>query len=607
MARTFQSDLLAGRYELVGSKPVDEGGMAEVWKARDHGRNPHRPDREVALKILKPYVAEDPSAVKRFEREGKEMIRFDHPNIARVFDRKQDGDVHFLVMEFIEGRSVSRLLRERNRPFAPADAVAIISQVCRALEYAHANRVIHRDIKPLNVMIEGDFEEGVVPTVKVTDFGIALAKQGTRLTRTGSVVGTVAYMPAEVIRGDEASEKSDTYACGVMLYQLLTGHVPFAGETLSAVLAEQEAGPPPSPASTSRGIPRGLSDVTLIAIALHPQARFESAADMRGATEASLAGEDLEAYLPTRLLRQETATPRTLYRASPPRRRPPSIYTPENPWPALFAYVAALSALVVMLIVTLRLTSAAAATPIWMLALAAGTGVVAFGLSRSPLFSADELRRDAARARLWQTLKRHFRSLIVLGLAILWGALGYYLATLLEVRISRQPAPSQRWLEVGCVVVWLVALGPLVWVARSRKTVGGVAGGGTLVVFLWVIAAIGLAEAPQALGPQWSRPALPLQVRAEGKEWVGMLRQPNRRIGRLPVGELRRRLADSRNSVLRGLRHADTTPQLRRAKRRAKRWMRSMRHARTLWHQPRCHTASARLRIDGGGARAICP
>jgi serine/threonine protein kinase len=604
MPRTSQSDLLSKRYELV--EKVGEGGMAEVWRAIDHDRRPFSPDRQVALKILRPYLAEDPQAVKRFDREGKAMIGFDHPNIAKVFTRKRDGDVHFLVMEFIEGCTVSKLMKTRPRGMSPDDAVGIMSQVCEALEHAHSHGIIHRDIKPLNVMIEGEFKAGVTPTVKVTDFGIALAKRGTRLTRSDSVVGTVAYMPAEVVKGGEATEEADIYACGAMLYQMLTGRVPFSGETLSEILAEQEAGPPPVPTEGKRGVPLALSEATLVAIALHPKARFESARDMRGAIEAAISGEDLGGFLPTRVIQNAEATPRTLYRAAPARKPVPSIYSPEDPWAALLTYVAALSALLVLLEVTLRLTSAVAATPPWILGLAIAAGLLATALRRGPLFSADEARRTAARARFRSTVQRRFRTLLLLSLMVLWVLLAYYLVTVLKARIHRQPVPSHLWLEIGCAVAWLIALVPLIKLARSHKTVGRTAGAATLLVLLWVGGVLALVEAPSALGPFWPRPPLPHQVRAEGKQWVEMLQRSHTHIQPAELGSLRRELAKSRNSVLRALRHADTKPERRQAHRRARRWMRTMRRARRAWNRDGCASASSRLAIDRGGARAIC-
>jgi len=582
--------------------------MAEVWRAIDHGKRPFSPDRQVALKILKPEVAEDPSAVTRFDREGREMIKFDHPNIAKVFDRKQDGDVHFLVMELIEGRSVAKLLKDRGRPLPPDDAVAIISQVCQALEYAHDNGVIHRDIKPLNVMIEGDFEEGVTPTVKVTDFGIALAKQATRLTQTNGVVGTPAYMPAEVARGGGATESSDVYACGAMLYELLTGSVPFGGQTLAHLLAEQEAGPPPSPDARNPSVPKELSDAILVAIALDPTWRFENAGTMRGAIEAALTGASLSDFLPTRLIEHKSsATPRTLYRAKPPRKRTPSVYAPQNPWAALLTYIVVLSVLVVLLEIALRLTSAIAATPTWALALAVVVGVTAFALRRSPLFSADDQRRDAARARLRHSTRVRFRGLLVIGLGVLWAVLGYYLATAVKMRIDQQPGPSHLYLEIGAAAVWLAALAPLFRFARSQRTVGRTAGGGVLLAFFWVIGALALTEAPGALGPFWARPPMARQVRAEAKQWIVTLRHPDSRLSRSEVGTLRRQLAHSRNAVLRALRHADGKAQRRQFKRRARRWMRSMRRGRRVWAQPRCQTEAAQLVIGRHGVLAICP
>lgn len=605
MLRTSPSELLSNRYQLV--EKVGEGAMAEVWRAIDHDRRPFTPNRQVALKILKPYLAEDSQAVRRFDREGKAMIGFDHPNIAKVFTRKRDGNVHFLVMEFIEGCTVDKLMNTRPRGMSPNDAVGIVAQVCEALEHAHSHGIIHRDIKPLNVMIEGEFKSGVTPAVKVTDFGIALAKRGTRLTQSDSVVGTVAYMPAEVAKGGEATEEADIYACGAMLYQLLTGRVPFGGETLPEVVAEQEAGPPPVPTEGKGGVPLALSEATLVALAFHPKARFESARDMRGAVEAAIGGEDLGGFLPTRVIQSAgAATPRTLYRATPPRKQAPSIYSPEDPWAALLTYVAALSALLVLLEITLRLTSAVAATPPWIMGAAIAAGLMAEVLRRGPLFSPDDDRRAAARARFRNAARRRLRTLLLLSLLILWVLLAYYLVTVLKVRIDRQPVHSHLWLELGCAAAWLIALVPLVRLARSHRTISRTAGGAALVVLFWLVGVFALVEAPKALGPLWPRPPLPQQVRAEGKLWVKMLRRSDGRLQRAELRSLRRELAYRRNSVLRAIRHADTKPERRQARRSARRWMRSMRHARRAWNRDGCADTASQLVIDRGGARAIC-
>jgi serine/threonine-protein kinase len=256
--------------------------MAEVWLARDHGDPAFTDDRMVALKILREGLAEDPDALRRFDLEGRSMTRFRHQNIATVFDQVDDGVIHFLVMEYVEGSSLARLIAEREEPLPPGDVVEIVSQVCAGIGYAHRNGVIHRDIKPANVLMVGDYTVDRPPRVKVTDFGIALAKEAVRATRTGGLVGSLPYMAPEVLLGVAATEASDVYGCGALLYELLTGRRPYPGSGLSEIAAEQRAGPPPDPAELVPRVPTGLAQAVLVALSYRPDARFLSIEDLWG-------------------------------------------------------------------------------------------------------------------------------------------------------------------------------------------------------------------------------------------------------------------------------------------------------------------------------------
>ncbi len=603
------ADWLAGRFEK--REHIGKGGMADVWLATDHHDEPFSPDRRVALKILKSELAKDENSLRRFELEGRAMIGFAHANIATVFAQMSDGPDHFLVMEYIEGCSVGQLLERHRRSLPPGDAVDVVAQVCEGIEYAHRHEqgVIHRDVKPANVMLAGGYTEGERPRVKVADFGIARAKHGVNLTHTDAVLGTPAYMAPEVAEGKGATHSADVYGCGVMLYRLLTGVVPYAGDDPAEIQKRKLAGPPPAPATLDSAIPPAVSDATLVALERRPPARYESAGKMSLAIRAAWAGEDIDDFLPTRFLhRSERHTDPTQVRRRAPEYR--ALHRPREPWLPLLKFAATLGLLLVLLEVVLRLTTAIATLPVWVLAgavLICGFIVLAL---RSPAFTASGIERKQARMkmRVWATST--LRAGVIVSLAAYWCLLGYHLTDTVRDRIERQPPPSHIWLELGTALLWIAAAAlPLVWFRRSRMPVGRLVVVGAIVALAWTASAELMPEAPRAVASLFWPGGHSLQHRvvAEGKQWTKMLRHPDLRTRRSHVKALRRRLAASRNARLRALRQADSKGERHHARRGARDWVKSMRHARHAWHQPGCRHLDARLSIGATGARAICP
>lgn len=266
--------MLASRYTL--ERQLAMGGMGGVHIARDE-----RLGRRVAVKLLREDLAASHEFVERFRREAHMVAGLGHPNIAQVFDYGQDGTRHFIVMELVAGVDLARLLHDRHR-LAPAEAVDIATQVCAALSAAHRSGVVHRDIKPGNVIIGPDGH------VKVTDFGIARALGEAPLTQTGSVMGTAQYLPPEQSRGEAATSASDLYSLGVLLYQMLTGVVPFTGDSAVAVAVQHVSQAMPPPSATVPDIPPALDLVVSRATAKRPGDRYASADEMAAALRESL-------------------------------------------------------------------------------------------------------------------------------------------------------------------------------------------------------------------------------------------------------------------------------------------------------------------------------
>jgi eukaryotic-like serine/threonine-protein kinase len=270
--------LFADRYRLENRLGV--GGMSTVQLAFDT-----RLERNVAVKLLAEHLAEDASFVARFRREALAAARLVHPNVVQVFDFGLDEESHrnFIVMEHVDGQSCAEILKEHG-VLDPRDAVDILEQACKGLDYAHRNGVVHRDVKPGNLLRS---HEGVV---KLADFGIAKAAEDSEITKAGSVLGTAAYLSPEQARGEKAGPPADLYALGVVSYQLLTGRLPYEAASLTDLARMQEAGPPLSPSDVDPDIPRALGEAVMRALHPLPEGRYEGALEMGDALRDGLRG-----------------------------------------------------------------------------------------------------------------------------------------------------------------------------------------------------------------------------------------------------------------------------------------------------------------------------
>ncbi|HET8527035.1 MAG TPA: protein kinase, partial [Actinomycetota bacterium] len=263
--------VLADRYEL--GPVLGEGGMARVHRGYD--RHLRRP---VAIKVLAPPYDRDRAFVERFRREARSAAGLSHPNVVSVFDSGSYHGTHFIVTELVEGETLADRLRRG--PMAPEEAVAVAVDVCRALEAAHARGLIHRDVKPGNVMLPPD------GGVKVVDFGIARAAGSDTLTGTGVVLGSTAYLAPEQASGQPVDERADLYALGCVLYEMLTGAVPFSADTPVATMYRHVNEDPPPPSSI-RPVPAGLEAVVMRCLEKPPRRRFGSAVDLEHALLAA--------------------------------------------------------------------------------------------------------------------------------------------------------------------------------------------------------------------------------------------------------------------------------------------------------------------------------
>ena len=258
--RTFD-----GRYRIL--RRLGVGGMANVYLAEDGEL-----DRRVAIKILNDRYATDDLFVERFRREAKSAAALSHPNIVSIYDRGEAEGTYYIAMEVIEGRSLKELIRANGR-LRPAQAVSYTRQILAALRFAHRSGIIHRDIKPHNILV------GPEERLKVTDFGIARAG-ASQMTEAGSIMGTAQYLSPEQARGAEVSGASDLYSVGVVLYEMLTGEVPFTGDTAVEIAMKHVNDAPRPPSATAPGIPADLDRVVLRCLAKNPADRYQTAEEL---------------------------------------------------------------------------------------------------------------------------------------------------------------------------------------------------------------------------------------------------------------------------------------------------------------------------------------
>jgi serine/threonine protein kinase len=305
--------LFAGRYRLEGRLGV--GGMSTVRLAFDT-----RLERYVAVKLLAEHLAHDASFVSRFRREALAAARLVHPNVVQVFDFGSDDESgrQFIVMEYVDGESCAEMLRERGH-IDPREAVDILTQACRGLDYAHRNGVVHRDVKPGNLLLSTD------GAIKLADFGIAKAAEQSDITKVGSVLGTAAYLSPEQARGEPAGPASDLYALGVVAYQLMAGRLPYEAASLTD-LARQQAAPPQRLDLLAPDVPPALAAAVMRALAGDPEQRYADAGEMEEALREGLRGQGPTSVADTAWMPDEgtdatQALSRTRVTTAAPRRR----------------------------------------------------------------------------------------------------------------------------------------------------------------------------------------------------------------------------------------------------------------------------------------------
>jgi eukaryotic-like serine/threonine-protein kinase len=276
----MEGQRLGGRYQLEAR--IGGGGMAIVYKAKDLVLN-----RQVAVKVLRSQFGTDEDFVTRFRREAQAVASLSHPNVVGVYDVGQDGDTHYMVMEYVEGSTLKDLIN-RHGALPVEEAVRIAAEICDALDHAHQNQIIHRDIKPHNILI------GKNGRVKVTDFGIARAVTSTTITHTNAVLGSVHYFSPEQARGGVTAEKSDIYSLGIVLYEMVTGQLPFSGDSPISVALKHLQEPLPEPRQVNPDIPQSVENVILKALVKDPQLRYASAREMLEDLETCLLPERLD-------------------------------------------------------------------------------------------------------------------------------------------------------------------------------------------------------------------------------------------------------------------------------------------------------------------------
>ena len=254
------------RYEVI--KSIGEGGMANVYLAYDTIL-----DRRVAIKVLRGDLSNDEKFVRRFQREALSASSLSHPNIVEMYDVGEDNGIYYIVMEYIEGVTLKQLIKKRGA-LTLSEAIDIMLQITDGISQAHDSYIIHRDLKPQNIMIK---EDG---TIKITDFGIAMALNSTQLTQTNSVMGSVHYLPPEQASGKGSTIRSDIYSMGILFYEILTGSLPFKGDNAVEIALKQMRDEIPSVRKKNPAIPQSVENVIIKATAKNPKNRYSDAKEM---------------------------------------------------------------------------------------------------------------------------------------------------------------------------------------------------------------------------------------------------------------------------------------------------------------------------------------
>src|SRR5579884_700673 len=307
-------EIVAERYEV--EELVGAGGMSSVYRAHDRLL-----DRKVALKVMHQHYGADPEHVERFRREARSVAALSHPNVVTVIDRGEHGGRQFIVFEYVDGENLKQLIQRRG-PAPVATALELAIQIAQALSFAHRHGLVHRDVKPQNVLLNGDGR------AKVTDFGIARSLDVQHgVTQTGTVLGTSEYIAPEQAQGRSVDEQTDVYSLGVVLYELLSGSVPFAGENFVAVAMRHINDPPPPLAETRPDVPPRVEAAVLRAMAKDPADRFPTMADFYAELEGCLA----------ELQGQTQVLPGRAPAAPPPPHAPRRPRRRASPWPIVLA------------------------------------------------------------------------------------------------------------------------------------------------------------------------------------------------------------------------------------------------------------------------------
>lgn len=262
------------RYQII--KSIGEGGMANVYLAQDVIL-----DRRVAIKVLRGDLANDEKFIRRFNREAVSASQLAHPNIVEIYDVGEDENTHYIVMEYIEGKTLKQLLKKRGH-LTVGEAVDIMSQLADGVAVAHRSYIIHRDLKPQNIMIQEDGQ------IKITDFGIAMAMNSSQLTQTNSVMGSVHYLPPEQASGKTATIKCDIYSMGILFYELLTGILPFKGENAVEIALKHMKDPLPNVRRQNSSVPQSVENIILKCSAKNPKNRYSDIKELQKDLEIAL-------------------------------------------------------------------------------------------------------------------------------------------------------------------------------------------------------------------------------------------------------------------------------------------------------------------------------
>jgi serine/threonine-protein kinase len=279
MTKTLQTSVhelttgstFAGRYQVI--EELGHGGMGKVYRVLDQ-----KLDEEVALKIIKPEIAADKETIKRFHNELRLARKIAHRNVGKMYELMEDGGTHFITMEYVPGQDLRGLIRQMGRLTA-GKAVSIAKQVCEGLEEAHRLGVVHRDLKPGNILIDKD------GNARIMDFGIARSLRGKGITGAGVMIGTPEYMSPEQVEGKEADQRSDIYSLGIILYEMITGRVPFEGDTALAIAVKHKTEIPRDPREINTQIPQDLGQLVLKCLEKNKEKRYQSAGELHADLE----------------------------------------------------------------------------------------------------------------------------------------------------------------------------------------------------------------------------------------------------------------------------------------------------------------------------------